>query len=109
MAHPFKRIGQFFKRNAALILTVAGRPGAAAVVKAAQEAKAEVGGDGDPPPAPHVLQGGLTHLSIAVAAVAFLLQRYDLVPDGYSSEATAAVLVALGAAAYGRIRREWRK
>jgi hypothetical protein len=118
MAQPFKRIAQFFKRNAPLILTVAGQPELGAVV-AAVEAKADAKATEVPAAAPdaapaapqalpQVFQGGLTLTSLAVAAVAYELQRYGLVPAGYDAATAAGVLVALGVAAYGRIRREWR-
>lgn len=108
MAQPFKKLAQFFKRIAPIVLTATGNPVAGAVVKGLEDA-ADARKAAEAAPAPsQTLQGSLTHAGIGVAAFAFLLQRYDLVPAGYSPEATAAVLTALGVAIYGRIRREWR-
>ena len=107
MAKPFKKIAQFFKRVAPVILAATGHPGAAAVVKAAENAPQDAP-DLVPAPKKQVAQGGLTYTSIAVMLVAATLEKYGVVPDGFDSVTTATFVVAFGGAIYGRLRREWR-
>ena len=55
-----------------------------------------------------VLQGGLTYTGVAVSMIAFWLHKLDIVPPGIDAATSAAVLVGLVLAAYGRFRRERR-
>jgi hypothetical protein len=79
-------------------------PRVSAVVETVEAAKAAPA----PVAAPQVMQGGVTYTGLAIAAVAYVLQQWGLVPPGMDSAAVAAVLVGLAVAVYGRVRREWR-
>lgn len=63
-----------------------------------------------------LLQGGLTYVGLAIAAVAYGLDRLELTEPmcavvavpGCNSSVAAGVVVGLALAMYGRIRREFR-
>lgn len=59
-------------------------------------------------PVKQFLQGGLTYIGIATSAVAFFLDKLELSITGFDSVTVAGVLVGLGVAVYGRVRRELR-
>lgn len=54
------------------------------------------------------LQGSLTYVGIAISGVSYVLDHFHIVVTGYDSVTVAGVLVGLGVAIYGRIRRELR-
>lgn len=87
-------------------------PRVAQVVEVVDDIKAarveEVPPAAPTPPVPQALQGGVTYMGLAVAALSYVLQHWELVPPGYDSTATATVLIGVALAAYGRVRREWR-
>ena len=63
-----------------------------------------------------LLQGGLTYVGLAIAAVAYGLDKLELTEPvcsivavpGCNSTVAAGVVVGLAVAVYGRIRRELR-
>lgn len=59
-------------------------------------------------PVKQFLQGGLTYVGVATAAVSYFLDKLELSVVGFDNVTVAGVLVGLGVAVYGRVRRELR-
>lgn len=55
-----------------------------------------------------VFQGGLTYTGVAVTMVAFWIDKFNIAPPGIDAATSAAVIVGLVLAVYGRFRRERR-